>query len=300
MLKLDKITNNNLYNKNIEIQSIAKEKLRPIDSTIFYYRLDCLGGVPLVVALYDLFGVDGIRQYQTIKINHCLHVNSGIYPLNVDMIEIFCQNYINTLKQCDYIGCWDRGYLPEMYLVQKYGKEKTIVQNGNHPWFNSNNWYEKLHGKKILIISSHSKSMEFQWYSDNVFKSHGKKISHSDTSIDLEFVIPPTSLCGNTPHESWVHGLQELKNNVDKKVNDFNFDIALISCGGYASSISSHIYNEYNKSTFYIGGGLQLYFSIKGRRWIDKVKVNMNEYWKSVYPEEIPENYQRVENGCYF
>jgi hypothetical protein len=271
---------------------------------VFFYRMDCLGGIPLVVFLYDLYGVKGVERYKKIKLNHCLHVHNGIYPLDTEIIESFCKCYIETLKNCTYIGCWDKGYIPELYLIEKYCHNKAVDKpyNSGHEgetiWFNKDNWYEKLSNKKILIISSHAGSMKQQWLSNRIFKSHGKNIKNEETGIELAFVKPPMSACGLSPCKSWVESLDFLKKDVDAKLGGFDLDLALISCGGYGASICDYVYQKYNKSVFYIGGALQLYFSIIGNRWIEKSYIN--EHWVKLSEDEIPDNAKLIEGGCYF
>ena len=47
----------------------------------------------------------------------------------------------------------------------------------------------------------------------------------------------------------------------------FDFDIALVSCGGFGMLVSDFIFTTLNKSAIYVGGSLQLYFGIIGNRW---------------------------------
>lgn len=278
----------------------------PSDSidNLFFYRIDCLGGIPLVVFLYDRFGVEGIERYRSIKIPHCLHINNGIYPLTVEIIELFCKYYIETLNKCTYIGCWNKGYIPELYLIDKYCTNKAVDKpyNSGHEgstiWFNRENWYHKLQNQKLLIISSHANSMCKQWESNNLFKSHGSKMQHQDTGIEITFIKPPISICGLTPHNSWKDSLDQFKQEIDKIMISQKIDLALVSCGSYSSPICSYIYDQYHKSVFYIGGALQLYFSIIGNRWNNKSFIN--EYWTRLEPSEIPVNAHLIENACYY
>ena len=300
-LLLNEYSDTNRYIKNTEHNYVIPDYNM---SNLFFYRIDCLGGVPLVVFLYDIHGIEGIKRYKDIKLNHCLHIHNGIYPLKLDIIEKFCKYYIDTLKKCTYIGCWNKGYIPELYLIEKYCKNKAIGKpyNSGHEgstiWFDKNNWYEKLRDKKILIVSSHSESMKKQWISNNLFKSHKKNIKHEDTGIELVFVKPPMSACGLTPHGSWLESLDIFKQDIDNKLENFDLDLALVSCGGYSAPICNHIYQKYHKSVFYIGGALQLYFSIIGDRW--KKQKFINDYWTSLSENEIPNNFKSIENGCYF
>jgi len=273
-------------------------------NNVFFYRMDCLGGIPLVVFLYDQFGVDGIERYQKIKIPHCLHINNGIYPLTLEIIERFCIYYIESLKNCTYIGCWDKGYIPELYLAYKYcdnkvvGKPYNSGHEGSTIWFNRNNWYDNLKNKQILVISSHCKSMQKQWESNNIFRSHNKHITYKDTGIQLVFAKPPMSACGLTPDHSWIDSLDKFKIEIDRIITSNDIDLSLVSCGSYSAAICDYIYTKYHKSVFYIGGALQLYFSIIGNRWLNKPFIN--QYWTRLEQDEIPPNSHLIENSCYY
>lgn len=302
---------NNLYEYETNFLS-----LKTIEDNIFFYRMDCMGGVPWVVYLYDDFGIEGINTYKKYilpSLNHCLHIDSGIYPLNnMDIIETFCKSYLESLKICDFIGFWPhKKYYPELKLIEKYCSHKAMPPpfNSGHFgevfWFNRENWYEKLKGKKILIISSHCKTMETQWFSNNLFKSHNKETKFEDTGIELRFVKPPISFCKHTPHSSWIESLDYFKRDVDETIKNFDLDLAIVSCGGYSSPICNYIYKKYSKSVVYIGGALQLYFSILGNRWkisdsTDKYQFDTNRYWVKLDPSQVPVNSHIMENGCYF
>ena len=59
-----------------------------------------------------------------------------------------------------------------------------------------------------------------------------------------------------------------------------------------------------NKSAIYIGGGLQLLFGVKGKRWknhpiIGKI-INENGNFINPSGDEILKNKDSVEGGCYW
>jgi hypothetical protein len=272
--------------------------------------MDCLSPILSLVMSYDRHGNAGIEQF--LKTSRCndLHRVNGIYPLNIEVLSQFCNEYINTLKMCNYIGCWKKDFVPEQYLVQKFclnkqlylgSKINNINTNGHYGdlfWFNRFNWYEKLRNKKILIISIHCDTIKKQWFSNSVFKAHSRTLTHQDTNIQFVFIKPPMSGGWLTPHLSWMKSLRVLKDEVDKVRSRFDFDLSLVSCGGYGSPICSYISETLNRSVFYIGGALQLYFCIKGSRWSNN-KI-YNEHWTFVDPSEIPKNHDQVEGGAYW
>ena len=58
-------------------------------------------------------------------------------------------------------------------------------------------------------------------------------------------------------------------------ISKIDFDIALVSCGGYGLPICHYINNQLNKGSIYVGGILQIYFGIIGRRWLREEKYHI-------------------------
>jgi hypothetical protein len=85
-------------------------------------------------------------------------------------------------------------------------------------------------------------------------------------------------------------------------ISKLDFDIALLSCGGYGPPLCLHIFSSMQKTAIYVGGALQILFGIKGKRWTQRADFRrfMNQHWITVSPQEIPTNHLRVENGCYW
>ena len=88
-------------------------------------------------------------------------------------------------------------------------------------------------------------------------------------------------------------------------ISKLDFDIALISCGGYGVPLSYYIKKELQKSAIYIGGGLQLLFGVMGKRWetIDMwkkiIKENESNFIRP-HGEEIIKKNNNIEGGCYW
>ena len=153
-----------------------------------------------------------------------------------------------------------------------------------------------MQNKRILLISPFQETLQEQipirkCIYDNV-----------DLFPNCEFITlkPPQTQADQRSSEFAVE-FDKFKSNVDELLDDF--DIALVSCGGYANPICSHIYSK-GKSAIYVGGVLQMYFGILGNRWLkerpDIVKLFYNQYWKRPKVSERPLNYNKVENGCYW
>ena len=82
-----------------------------------------------------------------------------------------------------------------------------------------------------------------------------------------------------------------------------DYDVALVSAGGYGSLICNHIY-ETGHSAIYVGGVLQMFFGLLGGRWLVErkaiVRMYVNQYWSRPKESERPAGYKKIENGCYF
>ena len=95
-----------------------------------------------------------------------------------------------------------------------------------------------------------------------------------------------------------------MKLDLNKLVGEF--DIALVSCGGFGMILCDYIFTELKKSAMYIGGPLQLYFGIIGNRWKHHPVISklFNDKWTTVMNQDKPSGLIRdarlCENGCYW
>ena len=66
--------------------------------------------------------------------------------------------------------------------------------------------------------------------------------------------------------------------------------------------ISDYIFTELNKSVMYIGGALQIFFGVIGKRWFDNKEIMklVNDDWIRPDKEDKPPNFTNVEKGCYW
>lgn len=153
-------------------------------------------------------------------------------------------------------------------------------------------WTKKLVGKKVLIISSHIDSFQTQLkngFNANVFSSGQEFVWYRSYQTSA----------GNHVHSSWKETFDIMCNDISK----LDFDIALLSCGGYGIPLCDYIKTSLKKSSIYIGGGLQLMFGVIGKRWenVDWLQRYLKQH-NFIRPldHEIPKNNHVVEGGCYW
>ena len=102
-------------------------------------------------------------------------------------------------------------------------------------------------------------------------------------------------------HNNWLETFTIMCNDIEK----LEFDIALLGCGGYGLPLCNFIKTKMNKSSIYIGGGLQLLFGVMGHRWINRddwkkiIKENNTNF---VFPSENEklDNKNTIENSAYW
>jgi hypothetical protein len=180
-------------------------------------------------------------------------------------------------------------------IFECYSKESIKVgHRAVEPYFFDNPWSMELKGKKVLVISPISQTVRYQW--KRIDKIWGEKKMCPE--MDLQVYQSVQSIGGIGPHGSWFESLNVMKDDISK----IEFDVALVSCGAYGLPIVNHVKNELHKTAIYVGGALQLFFGIKGRRWDnhDEISLLFNEHWRRPFDIEIPENSSMVEGGCYW
>ena len=223
-------------------------------------------------------------------------------------IELYIQLYDIAVSHCDMLGVWDGNMRMQAanyyrHLDTEHAKIPRIAAQALEPYYYMDSSRYQFHkifeNKRVLIISSHCKTVKAQLEKQsNIFK---KSIFHEST----QFLVykPPQQNGGSHDGRSWVEHADKMRCDLhDIKHKVFNFDIALVSCGGFGMILSDYIFSELKSSVMYVGGALQIYFGIMGQRWSsnERIKRHMNSEW--VYPLDAdkPKHPNLCENNCYW
>lgn len=156
-------------------------------------------------------------------------------------------------------------------------------------------WTKALSGKRVLVISTHSESIKYQW--KNRKKIWGKH--YTDISdFDLVDVIraPYHPSIDSRQYSNCAHW-SDMVEYVKRLMEQYEFDILLSG-----STTSSPLFVDHAKQMGKIGiqtgGAIQIYFGLKGGRWA-KVGVYsewhkmFNEHW--MYPLKIDEPQNKLQ-----
>ena len=177
-----------------------------------------------------------------------------------------------------------------------------------YPFFVNKPWTLALKGKKVLVVHPFDQSIRYQYlHRDKLFEN--KDILPEFELITFRAV---QSVAGTkTPFKDWFEALKYMED----KISEIDFDICIIGCGAYGLPIAAHV-KKIGKKAFHLGGGTQLLFGIKGKRWEENypkvwnyrpnesINTNYNDlfnkFWGYPDEKEKPDNAKSVENACYW
>jgi len=224
-----------------------------------------------------------------------LCIQGGVYG---NSINHFYEEYTNGIAAADIQVVWKGSWIDHLQkdLFNKFSKDS--IKTGAavvEPYYFDNPWSEELENKKVLVVNPLVHTMRYQfnkkrdklWVNKNVLPE-----------MDLLLYESVQSLGGVGPHSSWSESLNVMKDDISK----LDFDFALLGCGTYGLPLLNHIKNNLNKSVVYVGGAVQIFFGIKGKRWDGDPHINKfyNDSWRRPFESEIPKYAQMVEDGCYW
>lgn len=286
-------------------------------------------GNPILIARYGTTEINCITNYLTVHgkepyIKKCWNyitdqtatpwwnkdhfktmcVYSGIFPIGQDTAERFSELYLHDSSEIDMLAChqYVEKYMPLRKNVERIQLEML------YPFYVDKPWTRILQGKKVLVIHPFAKTIESQYGRRSLL--FGNKDILPD--FDLKCYAPVQSLGGSDEYASWFDALSHM----EEDISIIDFDIALLGCGAYGLPLGAYI-KRMGKQAVHIGGGLQLFFGIKGKRWESEayndywhyrpgVDININyrplfnEHWVRASKEETPASANKVEGACYW
>ncbi len=257
-------------------------------------------GKPLMVARFGAVEIKG-TLYKKLPppINKCLHsyvystmhTNAGFFPLNEDSLAAFARLMTNDMSCIDVLASWRP---EEIFFRHRLAGAWRMRLGVLGPCPIRESWSRALKGKHVLVIHPFSETIKRQ-YAERRDKIWGEMSDYVLPEFaSLQTVKAVQTVAGNTGgYASWFDALEHMKQETDK----LQFDVALIGCGAYGLPLAAHI-KRTGRQAIHIGGSLQLYFGIRGKRWDDRGIYN--EYWTSPDETEKPSGLTSVEGGCYW
>lgn len=226
---------------------------------------------------------------------------AGIQFKTKNDLKDYVQTYNNAVKNSTALGVWDGGMYKqaELYynLIDKIYRMPRLCAHALEPYYfmkmKEYDFPSLFKNKKVLVITSHSQTTQKQIDKMDKGLFFEKPIFHETTKFYV--YKPPQQNGGSHDNICWKEHFEKMKNDI-KTIKDLvEFDVALVSCGGFGMLISDYIFSI-GPNVIYVGGALQLFFGIIGSRW----KMQTNENWVRPMDIDKPKNPEFCENSCYW
>ena len=218
--------------------------------------------------------------------------NAGFFPNDQNFEQQFVDVYSSAISNLDLLGVWN-----EMeYQIKNISDETHLCKIRElEPWFYNDPWTNHLKDKKVLVIHPFEDSIKNQFSRRTCIYKNPKILPQ----FELKTIKAVQTIAGQkSKYSTWFEALDSMK----ERIENTDFDIAIIGCGAYGLPLASFVKNL-GKQAIHLGGVTQLLFGIKGKRWEDwqhytDLRKNNGENW--IHANEIPENYKKIEDGCYW
>ena len=238
------------------------------------------------------------------KIFYHLRNNAGVIDANQEIAERFSERYLQDAPEIDMLAChqYYEKFMPLRDDIKRVQLEML------YPFFVERPWTRILKGKKVLVVHPFVDTIKSQ------YQKREHLFSNPDVlpKFELKTLKAVQTIAGTkSEFASWFDALKYMEDEIDK----IDFDIAIIGCGAYGLPLAAHV-KRIGKQAVHTGGGTQLFFGIKGKRWVEYhqgqfhyrpgVKINhdyrqlFNEYWVFPGQDEKPKYSDKVEGSCYW
>jgi hypothetical protein len=224
---------------------------------------------------------------------HNIFTVAGVFPPTERGLNDFVGEFSSSLSQVDVLAKW-RDEREDVLIATYCPTASLVALRELEPFYWENPWSAALEGKKVLVISPFTDTITSQY--DN--RLHLWQDSTVLPPMELSTIKCPVShYLQPSPYESWLEGLEDMKNQMSIQ----DFDVCLIGAGAWSLPLAAHA-KRLGKIGIHLGGGLQVLFGIKGKRWDkhDVISNFYNDYWVRPSETETPAKAFMVEEGCYW
>ena len=230
-----------------------------------------------------------------------MRLNAGIFPENIDTLNRFSERYLQDIPEIDLLGSFN--------YTERFMPLRPDVINVHleclYPFFVESPWTRILKGSKVLVVHPFIETIRHQ------HQIHEKLFEHPWIYPDYELLTVKavqSNAGAEVPFADWFEALKYMEDQISR----LDFDFAIIGCGAYGLPIAAHV-KRLGKKAIHLGGGSQLLFGIKGKRWDDDsyhwpdlphLNTNYsslyNDFWTRPNESETPKSASQVEGACYW
>lgn len=222
-----------------------------------------------------------------------LATNAGFFPAVPAAIDAMSELYCDAVSDAAVFAPWfNRG---ERRIINGIVPRtaKLVPLWSLTPMREPTPWTAALKGRHVLIIHPFERSIVSQLTRlDDALPGFWP-----ECTIEVQRSVQSIGGVPDGPWASWFEALQYMTSRIDSS----NADVVLVGAGAYGLPLAHHAFLR-GKQAVVVGGGLQLFFGIRGRRWDEHPHFApiVNDAWIRPHAEERPATAGAVENGCYW
>lgn len=241
------------------------------------------------------------------RITEQIYVNAGVFPNDKQGIDAFSRLYQHAMSSCDILSVNYPWLIPEIgeHIGLCRGSKENQLScriSATEPFFVPNPFTQYFNNKRVLVVSPFVDSFKKQISNrENIWGDRVNEFLPEKTS--WSFVKTPLSAGIVDPIDSdWPSMIERLIEECFPRDKEDEWpDIVLAGCGPGGLCITQAA-KERGKVGISMGGGLQILFGVRGKRWDtnDKFKSFFNEHWIRPSGQERPAKSVKVERGCYW
>lgn len=293
-----------LFNIKIVYKKVADKPKLNFSSTNDYLRDLLESGNPFMAARFgavenliiadSVFIENKLRRAFPKSHREMLCHNAGFFPEDEKSIERFSLLIKDCAAQADLLGAWND--LMEDYIIGTYAPQAKLTDLiAIEPYYHKNPWSALLKGKKVLVIHPFEESIQRQYQNNREYIFADSQVLPSFQLVTQKAV--QTIAGTKSKFKDWFEALDYMTEEAYKS----DFDVAIIGAGAYGFPLAARI-KGFGKQAIHLAGATQLMFGIKGKRWDSEPAITRmyNDYWVRPLDSEIPENFNSIENGCYW
>lgn len=235
-----------------------------------------------------------------------ISVLSGFYPEDDASLVKFSRMFLQAVESIDGLGVrWEKFdqefWLNEKFILKHFCGNAALlgIESISTPFLFAESWLGELQNKKVLVIHPFKKTIESQLERK---KTWNQNVKMPDCKIRV--LQAEQSLSDHkkfSKYQTWFEALKAM----EQEILQADFDVALVGAGAYGLFLGDFC-KRLGKTAVHVGGALQLFFGIYGKRWTDKTSPDhipasfFNEHWVWPSEAEIPQGSHLVEQGCYW
>lgn len=245
------------------------------------YKLFLLKWLYSTSGFYD----KNIRSYDCIFSDKKFHPKDCKLDIeevaNSEIYNSWLSLYKESIQNCEYLMLCLHKHISQEYPQEekKYINSLSPKQNADYKsfwWARHECFYNLMENKKVLIVNG---------LSDLICNYYHSGFTHKYIpdfpKCELVSVNVPYSFFNTGPDN---HAIDTIFDQY-KKIQDKNFDTAIISYGSYGCILANMIQKNLKKHAITIGSGMNKLFALKN---------------VSLEPRTLPMHYRMIENGRYW